>query len=168
MTPINERWPAIYQAWRAGEAPETIARRHGMNLRTVKERCSWVDTHFPPAGTVRMRALIGALAVRALEAASAGDLDAAERLGRIIASVNRILSQLETHAMKPDHPSPSRTGPSAKRTARSDARAQAAQPGSDEHKQLVAELEVRLDALARSIEQSAHSGRGADGQEGPG
>jgi len=165
MTPINVRWPAIYQAWAAGEAPEVIAQRHGIKLRTVKERCSWVDTHFPPASTARMRSLAGALAVKALEAASADDFAMAERLIRIITAIGRIQSQLEGERMKPDQPDLSKPRSSKQGTPPRDATEQYAVPGSAEHKQLVAELEDRLDALARSIEQSAHPGRGKGGEE---
>jgi hypothetical protein len=168
MAPVSVDWPDVYEAWSAGEPPEAIAQRHGIQARTVRIRCGWVDHHFPPADAARMRALVGALAVRALEAAGAGDLDAAERLGRIIAPLSRILNQLETRPMKPDKPSRSRTRTSQTGTPSRDATEQSALPGSDEHKQLVAELEARLDALARSIEQSAHSGGREGGPDGPG
>lgn len=164
MTPISERWPAIYQAWRAGEAPETIARRHGIKLRTVKERCSWVDTHFPPASTARMRALAGALAVKALEAASADDFATAERLIRIITAIGRIQSQLEGKPMKPDQPDLSKPRSSKQGTPSRDA-PEYARPGSAEHKQLVSEFEARLDALSRSIGMGPYPGGGAGGEE---
>lgn len=165
MTPINERWAAIYEAWTAGEAPEVIAQRHGIQLRTVKERCSWVDTHFPPPEAARMRSLAGALTVKALEAAAADDLATAERLTRILTAYGRIANQLEGKRMNPDDPDAPKARSLKKGTPPRDAPEQYARPGSAEHKQLVSELEARLDALARSIEQGAHPGRGAGGQE---
>ncbi|KAA5805276.1 hypothetical protein F1654_04660 [Alkalicaulis satelles] len=153
-------WEAIYRAWLSGEAPEALARRHGVKPATIKQRCGWLDKVFPPSESGRLMARALRLIEQALDAAEAGDW---KRAGRILAFVNTLtgrLAQLEKQTMTRHSRKAAET-----RTASRDAPEHHARPGSAEHKQLVAEFEARLDALSRSIGMGPYRAGGEGGEE---
>lgn len=159
-------WPAIYADWRRGDSAQVLADRYGLTPLTVSRRCVWVEHFFPDTQMAPRLSGIDALVQQALDAAASGDWALAERIVRLAAGIARVIILKEEQLMKTRPSTPQDNDKD--RTQTRDATQQAAMPGSEEHKQLVAELELRLDALARSIEQRAHSGGGADGQEGSG
>lgn len=161
---VRADWPAIHADWRRGDSPQVLAERYGLEVLTIKRRCAWVDHFFPYTETAPRLSGIDALIQQALDAAAAGDWTLAERIVRLVTGIARAIILREEQLMK----TRSSTAQDRDRTQARDATQQAAKPGSEEHKQLVAELEARLDALARSLEQRADSGGGAQRPEGSG
>lgn len=153
---VRADWPAIYADWRRGDSREVLAERYGLTPLTVSRRCAWVDHFFPHTEMAPRLSGIDALIQQALDAAASGDWTLAERIVRLVTGIARAIILKEEQLMK----TLSSTAQDKDRTPARDATGQYARPGSEEHKQLVSELEDRLDALARSIEQSAHPGRG--------
>jgi hypothetical protein len=158
---VRADWPAIHADWRRGDSPQVLAERYGLAELTISRRCAWVDHFFPHTQMAPRLSGIDALIQQALDAAAAGDWMRAERIVRLVTGIARAIILREDNLMK----TRKSTGQDKERAQARDATEQFARPGSAEHKQLVAELEARLEALSRSIEQGAHPGRGADGQE---
>jgi len=158
---VRADWPAIYADWRRGDSPVVLAERYRLKRLTIMRRCAWVDHFFPYTEMAPRLSGIDALIQQALDAAAAGDWMLAERIVRLVTGIARAIILKEEQLMK----TRISKAQDKDRTPARDATEQFAVPGSEEHKRLVAELEDRLDALSRSIEQSVHPGRGAGREE---
>ena len=93
--PRQADWPALYERWRCGEAPEALAERHNLALSTVLTRCRWADRMFPPDAAPRLRQLIAVHVGHAETALANGDPVKAERWARALTALIRAVQALD-------------------------------------------------------------------------
>ena len=82
-------WVAIHEGWRAGQSAESLAKAHKLTVRTITERCGWIDQFFPPPAPARLIAELNRRLVEAMSRLDEGDAAQAERLAKTIAALIR-------------------------------------------------------------------------------
>ena len=82
-------WVAIHEGWRAGQTAETLAEAFGPKVKTIIQRCVWIDQFFPPPAPARMIAELNHRLLEAMTRLDDGDAVQAERLAKTIAALIR-------------------------------------------------------------------------------
>lgn len=132
-------WVAIHEGWRAGQSAESLAKAHKLTVRTITERCGWIDQFFPPPAPARLIAELNRRLVEAMSRLDEGDAAQAERLAKTIAALIRAGRDLRQW---------SETMTEHKTGAKPAAQAEAPQ---GEKRDYYAELDRRLDRLAEHL-----------------
>ena len=110
--PRNVDWIAVHDLWAEGHGPEWIAQRFGLTTHYVRVRCSWVDSHFPPAAPVRFKAALARRLDEALAALERGEPGEADRKAKALHSILRAAKAVEEWTMdnktaaEPSQPEP--------------------------------------------------------------
>jgi hypothetical protein len=82
-------WVAIHEGWRSGQTAETLAEAFGPKVKTIIQRCVWIDQFFPPPAPARMIAELNHRLLEAMTRLDEGDAAQAEKQARTIAALIR-------------------------------------------------------------------------------